>query len=385
MKSDQIMKRILRYTLYTLLPAITLTACREQNTFESIVEDGEKPVAAFSYVARTMTVTFTDNSERAESYFWSFGDGTTSTEASPEHTYTMAGYYVISLKVNSRAGYSDVSESEPVFVASSLETAFSSVPELGFSVFFDARASKNIVSAQWDFGDGQTGEGLTTSHAFPSEGVYIVRIKATGLLGDTDEYEKEITVFKNMNLLKGSNMEGDAGEYWIIMAEGMSMKFGYASDKPSTGEGGCLRFAGVNENTNSLIYQGVRVEAGKKYKLSAQIKVPVGAKNAYLQFYISRNADSAGDFIESSGDPNTNHFLCLNSWNGWGDNDNGTTAFDGDLYQAVTLNGYYGLGALNGGIYTATETTIVYIGIKVFTQVLLGDVLVDSVLFELQD
>jgi PKD repeat protein len=372
------------FRLLLLIP-LALASCRGQEVFESVVAEGDRPVAAFTYVADAMTVTFTNTSQQAESYYWNFGDGTTSVEASPVHTYTLAGYYTIGLKVNSPAGYSDTFESQPVFVADKLEATFSSAPELGLSVFFDSKSSKNIVSATWDFGDGTTGEGLAVSHTFPSEGVYTVTIRATGLLGDTGESAKEITVFKNMNLLKGSHMEADAGEYWVILAEGMSIKFGYTGDKPAAGDGGCLRFGGVNENTNSLIYQGVPVEAGKSYKLSAQIKVPAGGKNAYLQFYVSKSAGSAADFIESSGDPNTNHFLCLNSWNGWGDNTNGTVAFDGDLYEAVTLNGYYGLGAHTGGIYTATETATVYIGIKSFTQVSLGDVLVDNVLFELQE
>jgi PKD repeat protein len=371
--------------LYLPLWLVVLMACREQNEFDSIVAEGEKPVAAFSCVAEAMTVTFTNNSQQAESYFWNFGDGTSSTEQSPVHTYSLAGYYTTSLRVNSSAGYSHTFSGEPVFVADKLEAAFTSAPELGLSVFFDAKSSKNIVSARWEFGDGQTGEGLSLSHTYAAEGSYTVRLRAVGLLGDQGEYTRQITVFKNMNLLKGSDMESDAGEYWLTLAEGMAIKFGYTDDKPAAGEGGCLRFAGVNENTNSLIYQGVRVEAGRKYKLSAQIKVPAGGLNAYLQFYIANNAGSSGDFIESSGNPDTNHFLCLNSWNGWGDNTNGTTAFDGDLYQAVTQNGYYGLGARNGGIYTATETRTVYIGIKSFTQVALGDVLVDAVRFELQE
>ncbi len=55
------------------------------------------------------------------------------------------------------------------------------------------------------------------------------------------------------------------------------------------------------------------------------------------------------------------------------------------LYQIVRSNGSFGLGASTGGIYTATETRTVYIGIKAFTQIRLGDTYVDTVLFELQE
>ncbi len=61
-----------------------------------------KPVPKFSvpvqkYVAPA-DVVFTNNSLKAESYEWDFGDGTTSMEASPKHTYSHSGNYAVILK-----------------------------------------------------------------------------------------------------------------------------------------------------------------------------------------------------------------------------------------------------------------------------------------------
>ncbi len=50
------------------------------------------------------TVTFTNESKGAASYEWNFGDGTTSTEESPTHTYTSKGKYVPTLFATSSAG-----------------------------------------------------------------------------------------------------------------------------------------------------------------------------------------------------------------------------------------------------------------------------------------
>lgn len=371
-----------------LLMLILLSGCRSQDDFESIVVEGTKPKADFVCTAHIMTVTLTNTSKDAESYYWDFGDGTSSTELSPIHTYAMAGSYTIRLKVNSAAGYSDTFSGELIYVAGSLEAAFFSTPELGLNVFFDAKSSKNIREAKWDFGDGTTGEGLTISHAFPAEGEYTVTLKAIGLLEDDEAVVAQtITVLKNTNLLQASSMGADAGEHWKIMAEGMSIKFGYTADSPVTAmtpEDGCLRFGGGMFNTNSLIYQGVQVQAGKKYKLSAQIKAPAGGQKAFLQFYVAPNANSDSDFIESNGNPLTNHYLALNTWNGWGSNDT-TVAVDGDMYEICQWNGQFGLGAKNGGIYEAKETRTVYIGVKAMTQVGIGDMLVEDVRFELQD
>ena len=54
-------------------------------------------VAAFSAAPLIgtvpLTVTFTNESTNADDYLWDFGDGVTSTLASPNHTYTQPGVY----------------------------------------------------------------------------------------------------------------------------------------------------------------------------------------------------------------------------------------------------------------------------------------------------
>jgi len=49
------------------------------------------------------TVNFTNNSVNANSYLWDFGDGTTSTETNPSHTYTSLGNYNVILTANAGA------------------------------------------------------------------------------------------------------------------------------------------------------------------------------------------------------------------------------------------------------------------------------------------
>ncbi len=54
------------------------------------------------------TITFSDQSLGADTYFWDFGDGETSTEANPVHTYATTGSYTISLTVtNTESGCED--------------------------------------------------------------------------------------------------------------------------------------------------------------------------------------------------------------------------------------------------------------------------------------
>ena len=57
------------------------------------------------------TFSFQNLSSAADTYFWAFGDGTTSTEFQPEHTYEMSGVYTLSL-IASRCGYADTLHTE---------------------------------------------------------------------------------------------------------------------------------------------------------------------------------------------------------------------------------------------------------------------------------
>jgi PKD repeat protein len=67
---------------------------------------GPKPSAAFDFTSAGMTITCTNTSTDAVSYLWNFGDGTTSTEASPTHTYLGDGIYAIRLTATNPNGTS---------------------------------------------------------------------------------------------------------------------------------------------------------------------------------------------------------------------------------------------------------------------------------------
>ncbi|MFN2418754.1 MAG: DNRLRE domain-containing protein, partial [Candidatus Limnocylindria bacterium] len=78
-----------------------------------------------------LTVAFTDTSTGgATAWAWNFGDGVTSTEQHPTHTYTAAGSYTVKLTVTNAAG-SDT-ETRPAFVTvdpAPAEVSFSSVAD----------------------------------------------------------------------------------------------------------------------------------------------------------------------------------------------------------------------------------------------------------------
>ncbi len=74
----------------------------ESNSFRSCV-------ANFTYVqGASNTVAFLNRSVgKYTSCQWSFGDGITSVEMSPVHTYNSSGYYLLSMIIKADAGFQD--------------------------------------------------------------------------------------------------------------------------------------------------------------------------------------------------------------------------------------------------------------------------------------
>jgi len=62
------------------------------------------PVADFSYEIFDMKVVLTDKSENVVSYYWTFGDGETSTEQNPTHIYKEKDKYSVELTVTGENG-----------------------------------------------------------------------------------------------------------------------------------------------------------------------------------------------------------------------------------------------------------------------------------------
>lgn len=85
----------------------TMTGC-------SKMEDdpkSEDPIASFQFQISQdnfLEVSFTNFSQNATSYSWEFGDGNTSTEKDPVHTYAAAGTYTVMLTARNDEGASAV-------------------------------------------------------------------------------------------------------------------------------------------------------------------------------------------------------------------------------------------------------------------------------------
>lgn len=96
------------------------------------------PVAGFTYTTGSHTVTFSNTSVNATNYNWDFGDGNTSSDENPAHTYANGGTYVVTL-TSSNTFCSDAVHTETILVSGTgtieNKAGFSIYPNPGNGIF----------------------------------------------------------------------------------------------------------------------------------------------------------------------------------------------------------------------------------------------------------
>ena len=187
------MKRLLLLGL--LLIPLLLTGCTMDQIMSGMVNQPPQAVIDATPVSGTapLTVTFDAHFSHDDgtiaSYHWDFGDPHDSAPLDAEkgtHTYQYPGTYLVKLTVIDDEGSFDsqeiaieVTNAPPIANFSATDDA----PTVGDTVEFDASGSYDpngeVVSYEWDFGDGTTGEGVKVSHSYANTGYYVITLTVT--------------------------------------------------------------------------------------------------------------------------------------------------------------------------------------------------------------
>lgn len=105
---------------FTFLLLMFSTACKKQLPGEGDIEDLTPPSAIFSYAQNDLVnyleVSFINSSISSTEYAWDFGDGSTSTDSDPVHTYAADGTYTVTLDASNSFGGAD-SQTKTVIVS----------------------------------------------------------------------------------------------------------------------------------------------------------------------------------------------------------------------------------------------------------------------------
>jgi len=157
----------------------------------------------------------TDSTGRSISYFWEFGDDSSSTSPTPSHTYTVPGAYQVNLIVTDN--YENTSRASIIVIVENvLPTAQADADP--YSVFedepitFDGSGSwdtpSDIISFNWDFGNGTQSTEVSPVHVFQEQGDYTVTLTAIDLFGGESKAMLSISVTNIEPWIVVSNVTG---------------------------------------------------------------------------------------------------------------------------------------------------------------------------------
>lgn len=136
------------------------------------------------------------------SYMWDFGDGTSGIGTTVTHRYPNAGTYAVTLRVTSEAGLTATTVRQltvsGTLPGGSANFVFSPTdPRVGDTVFFNASSSTVVDgSYSWDFGDGTSGSGVTTTHRYGSNRTFTVTLTVRNARGQAATISKVVTVLE---------------------------------------------------------------------------------------------------------------------------------------------------------------------------------------------
>ncbi|MBV9962127.1 MAG: PKD domain-containing protein, partial [Parafilimonas sp.] len=179
---------------------VTLSAdfggCKD--TIRKTIKTGQKPQAAFTITGKRatciypQTIQFTDESTEATSYKWFFGDGDTSNQKNPAHTYNAAGDYTVELIVYNSNGCSDtliktnLIQLGPPQIQGIKNFPYEACAPQTLLLSPEIISGNSIALYQWDFGDGTTSNDSVPTHTYINTGVYNIKLIVVTAEGCSD-------------------------------------------------------------------------------------------------------------------------------------------------------------------------------------------------------
>jgi PKD repeat protein len=184
-----------KFLNYILLSFVTLAFVSCQNDDDALPPQSQAQFTANPTEAKVgQDIQFTNNSQNATAYLWSFGDGTTSNQVSPRKSYQSSDVFLVSL-VSTGAGGSTISNMEvTVTPASAFTVADVDNLTAKIAVLF-TNTSLGAASYSWSFGDANnsTSTDQNPSFTYPLAGTFTVSLTATSSAG-SNTFTKEVII-----------------------------------------------------------------------------------------------------------------------------------------------------------------------------------------------
>jgi PKD repeat protein len=159
--------------------------------------DGTIPLdVPVTFSAQQSTV---QNPEGAVTYNWEFSDGETATGQTVTRQFTDAGQIEVALRVtdgvtSEQTTITRTVESAPPIARFDAPSVSTVNTQFTLSGSTSTATSGQIVSYEWDFGDGTTARGVDATHEYDTVGTYTLRLTVTDSWGQTDSQVEQVVI-----------------------------------------------------------------------------------------------------------------------------------------------------------------------------------------------
>ncbi len=183
---------------YTLIYSYGSGTCVTRDTTTLTVQPLPNPHFTFNITCEGETTYFQDasipNADSIVSYDWSFGDGNSSTQQNPSHTYQSDSTYQVNLTVlNNNGCRHDTTINVTVHPLPTVGFDHADTSCVGDSVSFELDTI-DAVSYNWHFGDGETATGANPNHIYDTSGTFTIKLVAETQYGCVDSSFSTIVI-----------------------------------------------------------------------------------------------------------------------------------------------------------------------------------------------
>jgi PKD repeat protein len=151
--------------------------------------DTPSPEAKFSFEYKAKgLVEFKNASTFSDEYLWDFGNGKTSNEQNPSHTFEKNGEYKVSLTAKNKNGSQTFSETITIADLHPPVASFT-FENKGRGLVEFKSTSQHATSHQWDFGNTKSSTETNPTHTYTTNGEYTVKLTVTNEYGTHSKSE----------------------------------------------------------------------------------------------------------------------------------------------------------------------------------------------------
>lgn len=172
--------------------------CGNTQSCQVVTVNCNPPQSDFSIQVDDLDLAFQDNSSGSpDNWNWTFGDGRSSNEQNPSHTYLFPGNYEVCLTVNNQCG--TTRSCQQITVTCSPPQANFSTSFNGLNQSFTDNSSGDPTSWGWTFGDGGSSTDENPTHTYNQPGIYTVCLTVSNTCGGNTNCQQVNIVVNNID------------------------------------------------------------------------------------------------------------------------------------------------------------------------------------------